>query len=207
MHVIDLTGQRFGRLVVSGLTRSQHRRWRCQCDCGGERIARTSELRSGRVLSCGCLRRESAARVGKATTTHGMRYTPEYRAWSGMKQRCTNPKISNFPQYGGRGIRVCDRWMASFDDFLADLGPRPSPDHSLDRIDNDGHYDPSNCQWRTRVEQQRNVSRNRLLTFQGETHPLATWADRTGIPAKTIGRRLTAGWSPERALKQPPRVT
>lgn len=133
---------------------------------------------------------------------HGLTRTPEYRAWASMKQRCTNPRVRSWSNYGGRGITVCERWSNSFEFFLEDMGPRPTPAHSLDRIDNDGHYEPGNCRWATASEQRRNDRNNRPITFAGETLPLIQWAQRTGITARTIGDRLDRGWPVERALTQ-----
>src|SRR5688500_16157023 len=120
------------------------------------------------------------------TTKHGLRNCSEYRAWASMKQRCLNPKVVAYPQYGQRGIKVCDRWLTSFPNFYADMGPRPSPSHSLDRIDNDGDYTPDNCRWATRVEQGRNQRTNVLFTHNGKTQCLTAWSEEIGIPADTL---------------------
>jgi hypothetical protein len=114
----------------------------------------------------------------------------EYRAWTAMKQRCLNPAGVNFHRYGGRGIRVCAEWLTSFDAFYRDMGPAPSPGHSVDRIDNDGNYEPRNCRWATSAEQARNKSTNRLLTLNGETLTASDWSRRTGISIGAISYRL-----------------
>jgi hypothetical protein len=131
----------------------------------------------------------------------GMRNSPEYRAWRSMKQRCFNPKCRSYRDYGARGITVCERWLV-FENFYADMGSRPA-DMSLERDRNSGNYEPGNCRWATRTEQQRNTRQNKLLTYAGETHCTAEWALRTGIAHNTIYARLKRGWSHERALTTP----
>jgi hypothetical protein len=155
-HAVDMVGRKVGRLVV--LRRagppgsSPTTRWICQCDCGGTAEVSGADLRRGSTRSCGCLRAETMA---SAHRSHGGSSTPEFQAWMSMHKRCENPRMRNFRHYGARGIRVCERW-SSFENFLADVGPRPSPEHSLDRIDNDGNYEPTNCRWATRSQQQKN---------------------------------------------------
>jgi hypothetical protein len=204
---IDLTGQRFGRLVA--MEPSQHRTprgrfkilWTCRCDCGGEAIATVDRLRSGETQSCGCLQRERAA---AAHFVHGGKGTDEYLIWKGMRQRCLNPRNPNFRSYGGRGITICERWQASFAAFLADMGPRPSPQHSIDRVNNDGNYEPGNCRWALRVQQLNNHRRSHRITFNGETHTVAEWARLVNIPVNHLAARLgRLGWSPDRALITP----
>lgn len=134
---------------------------------------------------------------------HGASRTPEYRVWTGVIKRCENPRMESYPRYGGRGIRVCPAWRVSFIAFLRDMGPRPSPKHSLDRINNDGNYEPGNCRWATPEEQMRNTSDNRLLTWRGETHTVTEWAEITGLPRVTISQRFHRGWSVERCLTIP----
>lgn len=136
---------------------------------------------------------------------HGLSYTPEYRAWQTMRLRCTNPKNAAWPAYGGRGIAVCAEWMDSPARFIADMGLKPSPAHEIDRIDNDRGYEPGNCRWVLRSTNDRNRRSNRTLEFQGESATLAEWAERTGIRADTITKRLDAGWTVELALTTPAR--
>jgi len=202
--LIDLTGQKFGRLTVlyRGPNANGGRaQWVCMCDCGNLHTTQSYCLRRGYSRSCGCHRRQL---VSEANSTHGMRNTPEYRAWQGMKRRCYNPNVVSYPRYGGRGIKVCDRWCNSFEAFYEDMGPRLSPSHSLDRIDNDGDYEPGNVRWTTPIEQARNTCRNHLITFNGDTLTLAEWSERTGIDAGTILARLDQyGWSVEQALTTP----
>lgn len=157
-RAIVLNGDRFGRLVV--ISESEQtgstRRFLCKCDCGSISTVALRRLNAGKTKSCGCLAREI---TGIRSTTHGHsrggRATSTYLIWAGMIQRCTNPTLKAWKDYGGRGIRVCDRWLASFENFLSDMGERPK-ELSIDRINNDGNYEPSNCRWATRTEQVRN---------------------------------------------------
>jgi hypothetical protein len=197
---IDLTGMRFTRLVAverSGRTSSSGTVWRCNCDCGRQTMVPIGALRKGNTKSCGCLVTEWSRSLNKK---HGLSNTVEYRLWVGMITRCTNPKRNKYQDYGGRGIVVCDRWRSSFEDFFSDMGHRPSPRHSIERINNDGNYEPTNCKWATKREQLRNTRRNRILALNGESHPLVVWTERLGVDKNTISRRIASGWSLEAAL-------
>ncbi len=160
MRRIDLTGMRFGRWTVLHWD-DETCAWLCGCECGQTKPVSRASLRSGKSKSCGCLRVEVGIAHGKSTARHGMSRTPEYGIWSQMWNRCTNPNWPGFKHWGGRGIRVCARWKR-FENFLADMGPRPAgrrgsvPLYSLDRIDNDGPYSQRNCRWATPEEQNRN---------------------------------------------------
>ncbi len=176
------------------------RRWLCQCDCGTETNVREPALKFGRTKSCGCLQRDFGHRHGYA---RGGRYTPEYDVWRQMNERCHNLEHSSYPSYGARGIVVCDAWRNSFDAFLADMGKRPSPRHTVERRDNNVQYSPDNCCWATRSEQSRNKRSNHLLTHDGKTLCLAAWAERIGIASHTIRRRLKLGWDVAKALTTP----
>lgn len=169
-----------------------------KCDCGHAAIVRTNDLRSGRTTSCGCANRESAAETGRRSATHGMHNTSTYMTWKNMKARCMNPNVPHYIRYGGRGIRICEKWL-TFEGFLADMGPCPSR-MSIDRIDNSLGYFKDNCRWATVREQGRNKRSNRLVTSNGRTLCVSEWAEATGIPVTTIASRLKRGWSPERAL-------
>lgn len=199
---VDLTGRRFGRLTVvkiGGLatTRARVRLWHCVCDCGATRDVRGLHLRHGHTESCGCKQREN---VIASRTSHGASKTPEYKTWAQMIDRCENPSGPNALLYHARGITVCDRWRHDFTAFLADMGPRPSPRHSIDRINSNGNYEPANCRWALPVVQANNTSRNVKLTLGGETMSAGQWADRLGLKRSTVYARAARGWPVERVL-------
>lgn len=196
----DLTGQVFGRLAViriDGKDSGSKWRWLCQCECGNIVSVLGYNLKSGNSRSCGCL---CADNISARSTIHGLAKTTEHIAWSTMKQRCCNQKKEHFDHYGGRGIKVCERWVNSFTNFLADMGPRPSSRHSIERNDVNGDYSPENCRWATKKEQMRNMRRNRLIVAFGVSHCINEWAELTGIHRATIAYRIDRGWGAEKAL-------
>lgn len=198
---IDLVGQRFGRLVVLErahvVRRGNAAYWTCLCDCGQQKVVHGNGLRKGLASSCGCFQRE---RASEGNRTHGLTHSLEYRTWQMMKDRCYNPKANYYRIYGGRGIAVCPRWRDSFESFLADMGPRPTPRHSIDRLNSDGPYEKGNCRWATPMEQGNNKRNNRRLTLNGETKTLAEWCRLLSVVDSTVQARLKAGWSDEEAL-------
>jgi hypothetical protein len=200
----DLAGKIFGRWRVQHLSHyNPHGEayWVCICACGTVRTVRGSMLNSGDTQSCGCYRSEC---IRNRQTKHEMCFTAEYRAWSSMLSRCSDSNVPCWVSYGGRGITVCEEWK-SFENFYRDMGPKPSKDHSLDRIDNNGPYCKENCRWATRKEQQNNLRSNRLVEFNNETLTAAQWAAKIGIAYHVLLGRLRAGWPVERALTQPVR--
>jgi hypothetical protein len=159
---IDLSGQRFGQLVAIrrvGTNKNNQAIWLCYCDCGFSTETLCAQLRSGMTRSCGCLHEEQRLRFPTQVYKHGEGYdSPEYRCWHLMLLRCRNPKAPNYSYYGGRGITVCERWL-DYPAFLADMGRKPTPSHSIERVDNQGNYEPSNCVWATKSQQSRNRRR------------------------------------------------
>ena len=197
-----MLNKRFGRLVVTAAAprrpATRHRFWRCQCDCGATSVADGSNLKNGHTRYCGCLMRDTSALVN---FIHAKTRTTEFTTWVSMRQRCANPNNHAFKDYGARGITIDAHW-ATFDQFLKDMGKKPSPEHSLDRIDNNGHYEPSNCRWATHTTQTNNSRKNVRVEFMGKTQTLGAWARETGIKRSTLWMRLFKyGWSPQRALQ------
>lgn len=206
-RLIDETGHRYGRLLVTGRAPSRGSRsrahWFCLCDCGSSVDVEACNLRQGRQVSCGCHRAE-------VTTARSLRHgharrdceTAEFKVWMGIIKRCCNVKDHNYMKYGARGITICDAWRHDYPAFLRAVGRRPTPEHSIERIDNGGNYEYGNVRWATRKEQGRNKRNNRLITFNGETKPVSQWAEEMGIQSKLIYGRLYKGWSPDRALTE-----
>lgn len=174
--------------------------WLCRCDCGNKKLVNTTHLRTGGVKSCGCLQKQF---IGNLNKTHNKSKTPEYRIWSVMKSRCYNKNNSRYDDYGGRGIMVGMGWLFSFETFLKDMGKRPTKLHTIERIDNNGHYVPINCRWATRKEQARNKRNNKQLSYKGETKSMAEWVEITGLSYTTFQARLCRGWSIERVIETP----
>ncbi len=186
---VDKTGMRYGRLVAIRRAPSTtwRVRWLCVCDCGRQTDVLASALVQGSVRSCGCLHDEVRRRKGR-NITHGRSKTTTYKIWTGLHKRCNNPRSLRYARYGGRGIAVCARWR-SFENFLADMGECP-PGLSIDRIDNDGNYEPSNCRWATDVEQARNRASVRLFRCGSELLTMPEIEARTGVRYGTVYYRL-----------------
>jgi len=189
-------GDRFGRWTVGAF--SGKRRVVCRCDCGNDKTVDLYSLLDGRSRSCGCLRAEM---VAKKNTTHGMCGTSTYGSWSAMIARCTQPSVDRFEHYGGRGVRVCERWQ-DYAAFLADMGEKPDG-MSLDRIDVNGDYEPGNCRWATALEQARNRRSTHLITVDGVDRCISEWSTISGVSPGMIGWRIAKGWPPKRAIFQP----
>lgn len=194
----DLSGLRFGRLHVVAIAakhtwKSKTSEWVCSCDCGSTTQVQRGRLVRGETVSCGCYGKSKA-------TKHGLHRSPEYCAWEHMKQRCYNPNSKNYHLYGGRGIRVCAEWFRDFSIFYADMGPRPSPGYSIDRIDVNEHYKPENCRWATHEQQARNRRSSTLVEVEGKMVSLAEAAEITGISRKTLSTRICRGWTGEKLL-------
>ena len=200
---VDLTGKKIGRLTVGKWRMiGRFRYYACKCDCGENRSVEASNLRRGQS-SCGCLTSEKSRQRIRHGDCAGGHITAERISWMSMKARCLNPNHPNFKRYGGRGIKICRRWMV-YKNFLADMGRKPTPKHSLDRYpNNNGNYEPNNCRWATAVEQQNNTSVNRNFTFNGKTQSLSQWSKEIGMYHHTLVKRIVAGWTFEKAITTP----
>lgn len=198
----DLHGQRFDRLVVieEAPRKGYARFWRCQCDCGQVTVTSQGNLTSGATASCGCKLREAQRSAAQhAITTHGLSKHPLYPTWRHMMERCYNVNNPGYKNYGGRGIAVCERWH-NIAQFIQDMGNRP-PKTTIERLNNDGNYEPQNCIWATQTAQVRNRRNTTTVTYQGVTKPLATFCQEHGVPYKVVHDRLYRyHWSLERAL-------
>lgn len=199
-------GTRFGQLVVSGerfkRPNDRHHFYvECVCDCGVKKSFCVANLKSGVTLSCGCYLKKLCGDIHRI---HGMTETSEYKSWCGMKERCSRKTLKSYYRYGGRGITVCNQWINSFENFFRDMGPKPSPKHSLERRDNDGNYEPSNCYWATKKEQARNTRRNVFVEHMGHTKLLVEWAEILGVPYDLIQARLSKGKPFSEAIRNIP---
>lgn len=225
--MIDMTGKRFGSVVAisqSGVCKSRDLKWTFDCDCGVRFESSGYAVRSGKVSTCPQC---SAKRVAESFITHGLSSTAEFSIWTGMQTRCGNKSRPEYMNYGGRGIRVCDRWASSFENFISDMGMRPSNKHSIDRINPDGDYEPKNCRWATSHEQANNKRNNLLVEINGDEKTLTEWCKerKCNYPAVVLryhqgirgeklfeGRRTrlthngitdsVSGWSKRTGIKQ-----
>lgn len=197
-QITDLTGQKFGNLTVVELIPRKYGepvKWKCVCDCGNERICSSADLKHEGVTKCKVCTRDSLQK----------RYPRLVRIYANMKQRCGNPKHTSYDRYGGRGITVCEEWNNSFDAFVEwAINNGYRDDLTIDRIDVDGNYEPSNCRWATILEQANNTSQNVEITYKGETHSRSEWSRILNIKNATLQNRLNSGWSIEEAFETPP---
>lgn len=199
--LIDLTSKRYGRLIVLSfigkINGKHHNYWNCLCDCGNSVNVTGNNLRANVTKSCGCLHKEKTSISNKK---HGASIieTKEYRAWQNMRKRCNNKKSEDYSSYGGRGIKVCERWD-SFINFLNDMGYAPDG-FSLDRIDVNGGYNPDNCRWADIKTQARNKTNNRYISSNGIIKTLAEWAEISGTDRRNIHKRIVRGWTTEQAI-------
>lgn len=209
---IDRTGQKFGRLKVisfAGKKTGGQSLWNVRCDCGNVKVVSANGMVEGHTRSCGCLAMETIAKIGKLSKgvppTHGHTSggaSREYASWMNMKNRCRNPNSEKFRIYGARGIKVCQRWLDSFENFLSDMGKKPIG-LTLERINVNGDYEPSNCVWDTPKVQANNTRVNRRLTLNGTTLTLTQWSEKIGITSASLSERIESGWTLERALTEP----
>jgi len=203
MKIIDLRGRVFGRLTVIArdyTSIKSQARWICNCSCGNTTIVFGNNLRKGSTRRCGCLFLESIRETSNHVIKHGRHSSPEYQAYHDMLQRCYNDKVRNYHRYGGRGIEVCFEWRVSFENFFRDMGLRPSKRYSLDRIENDGNYEPGNCRWATREEQDNNKSANVRYFIDGDSLTISQISRRYNIPRARLESRLKRGDDIEKAV-------
>lgn len=193
----DISGEKFGRLTAESYRREGRRTlWKCRCECGQKTEVTLGGLTSGKTKSCGCLRSEN---ISLRMRTHGFSKSAEYRAFRNAINRCNREADPRYKSYGGRGIEFR---FKSFEEFIGHIGEKPSADHSLDRINSDGHYEIGNVRWAVQVEQARNKTTNRMVKVNGIARPLSEWAELCGVPYKKAFERIFyGGWSPERALE------
>ncbi len=191
---IDIIGKKFFRLLVESVeSKNKHGQYvyLCLCDCASRVKVVGMDLKSGHTKSCGCFKKE---RVKEISKTHGKTRSKEYRSWDAMKQRCTNIKNNRYKNYGGRGIKICDRWLGSFENFFEDMGAKPSPKHSIDRFPNiNGNYEPGNVRWGTEEQQQRGTTYNIWFEYNGEKMIQRDWERKWGVKNSTIYNFIKRG--------------
>jgi len=203
----DVTGQRFGLLTVIKRVKNDKQgnsKWLCKCDCGNEKIVRLSCLKRSTTPSCGCL---TIKNIKKANTKHKLSKTRIYRIWKGMKHRCYCPSSNGYELYGGRGVTVCNEWneFTPFYEWAKISGYQENL--TIDRIDVNGNYEPSNCKWSTGKEQANNRRNNHIITYNGETHTLSEWANKYNIPVGLLADRVNRShWTFEKAITTPKRL-
>ena len=201
----DLTGSKFNKLTALELASTNPTVWLCRCECGNLKKVHGSHLTRGKTQSCGCWRKEVSS---KLNITHG-RYCGtgankrEASSYKFMISRCTDASDKDFPNYGGRGIKVCAAWMESFNNFLTDMGNKPTPKHTIERKDSNGNYEPSNCIWALNKDQQNNRRNNHILELNGISKTVAQWSDDLKITREVIHGRLRLGWTVDKTLTMP----
>lgn len=202
MKLRDLTGQKFGKLtVIKRSDRKDHVYWICQCDCGNIKEVLSGNLTMGYTVSCGCY---GAEQRRKSRTSHGGYGTRLYHIWASMKDRCFNRNCTPYMNYGGRGITVCDEWKESFINFREWAYKNGYKDDlTIDRIDNNGNYEPKNCRWVSRKVQNNNTRANVYITIDGETKTMSQWCEEKGLDYNTIIKRRYHGWSDVDAITKP----
>jgi len=185
----NLVGQKFGELTVLYLYSSINHvlRWVCKCDCGKEKVIIGASITKGHTKSCGCTSHKR--QVENTERFHGLRNTPEYSSWCGMRNRCNCKTHPNYMLYGGRGIKHSERW-SKYSNFLEDMGKKPTPEHTLERIDVNGNYCKENCRWATRLEQSNNTRRNVFYEYNGKKLTVSAWAREYNIPIETVRSRI-----------------
>lgn len=207
MDIEDYIGSKYGKLtIVSYDTKKGNSHYvNCKCDCGNTKSIRLLRLKSGETKSCGCIRKELFKKNKKDKTTHGQTGTRLYNIYRSMKSRCYIKKNNkNYHSYGGRGIKICDEWLNDFESFYNwSYANGYNDDLTIDRIDNNGNYEPNNCRWITEAEQHNNTSRNINITYNGETKTLKQWSESVGINYHTLKKRYKMGWSIEDMLTKP----
>ena len=195
-RLVDLKGQKIGRLTIleRDYTKpnAKNAMWRCQCDCGNTTVTAGPNI-GKTTFSCGCWVRENNSNLNR---THGASKTSEFGIWQGIQQRCHNPNNPRYDRYGARGIVMCERWRCDFRNFLYDMGARPSPKHSVERINNDGNYEPGNCEWALQKVQNRNYSRTNLIEINGEKLCVLDWCNRLNINRDTLYKQAKYEASP-----------
>lgn len=209
---IDITGKKFGYLTAIKINNIHTKpsgqkvtRWLCQCECGKQVVVASYDLRNGHTKSCGC---KKGRLITESKIKHNFSKKPIYRVLNSIKQRCNNPKNHAYKNYGARGIKVCDEWSEGFEKFYQwAINNGYKKGLSIDRVDVNGNYEPSNCRWATRKEQARNKRNNHLITYNSETYCLTDWAIKKNLSISTIFHRLKRGWSIEKTLNAPIKKT
>ena len=214
-YKIDLTGKTFGRLTVIGVATNYPNKnkrndtiWECQCECGKKTFVSGFALRNGHTKSCGCYRKDVLKPlVSERSKIHGYSNTRIYNIWNKMMKRCYDSNNKNFDRYGGRGIIVCEEWHSIENIVEWAYGHGYSDELTIDRIDNDGNYCPTNCRWADKITQSNNTSRNHLITYGDKTMTIAEWARFTGLTYSCLKSRIRNGWNIKDALFTPNRTT